>query len=216
MVDDSDPRSSPCPPDQIVNHAASSSIEFSPTDKSLVVMVRDGDEEAAVMLYERYARRIFGLVQSKLGTRLGSMTEPEDIVQSVFKSVFRGMQSGNYDAPPGTTLWNLLAVIAVRKLSNKANHHSAQCRDAGRNVPLDVDTDGVEAAIDQASVEFFELCMQEALELLRPLHRAVLTLRIQGHSIDEIRGLTGRSRRTVERSLQKSRELLAESLLAEE
>ena len=33
----------------------------------------------------------------------GTMTEPEDIVQSVFKSVFRGMQSGNYDAPPGET-----------------------------------------------------------------------------------------------------------------
>ncbi|WP_182869625.1 RNA polymerase sigma factor [Rhodopirellula sp. JC639] len=195
--------------------ASPNPIEFTPTDKSLVVMIRDGDEEAAEALYDRYARRVFGLVRSKLGARLGAMTEPEDIVQSVFKSMFRGMQSGNYDAPPGTTLWNLLAVIAVRKLSNKASHYSAQRRDASRNVPLDAELDGVDDGMDLASAEFFQVCMQEALDLLRPLHRKILSLRIQGHSIDEIRDLTGRSRRTIERSLQKSRELLAESLLDE-
>lgn len=195
-----------CPP-------PSDPLEFTPTDKSLVVMVRGGDEGAAEVLYDRYARRVFGLVRSKLGTRLSAMTEPEDIVQSVFKSMFRGMQSGNYDAPPGTTLWNLLAVIAVRKLSNKASHHAAQRRDSSRNVSLEVETDGLESAIEMASAEFFEICMQEALDMLRPIHRTILSLRIQGHSIDEIRDITGRSRRTVERSLQKSREQLADSLL---
>ena len=190
-----------------------SSIDLSPTDRSLVVMVRDGDEQAANLLYERYARRVLGLVRAKLGARLSTMTEPEDIVQSVFKSVFRGMQSGNYDAPPGETLWNLLAVIAVNKLRNKANHHSAQCRDSSRNIPLDTGEEGLGIAIDQASIEFFEICVRESLELLRPSHREILSMRVQGHSIDEIRELTGRSRRTIERSLQKSRELLAESLL---
>lgn len=179
------------------------------------MLVRDGDEHAAVTLYDRYARRVLGLVQSKLGAQLGSMTEPEDIVQSVFRSVFRGMQSGNYDAPPGKTLWNLLAVIAVSKLAAQANHHSAQCRDSSRNVSLDVASENVPSMIDDSSVEFFEVCMQEALDVLRPLQRQILSLRIQGHSVDEIRDLTGRSRRTVERSLQKSRELLAESLLSE-
>ena len=193
---------------------ASTSVELSPTDRSLVVMVRGGDEEAAHLLYERYARRVLGLVRSKLGQRLSSMTEPEDIVQSVFKSVFRGMQSGNYEAPPGDTLWNLLAVIAVNKLRNKANHHSAQCRDSSRNIPLDPSVDdGLGIAIDQASVEFFEICVRESLEHLRQSHREILSMRVQGHSIDEIREMTGRSRRTIERSLQKSRELLADLLL---
>lgn len=176
-------------------------------------MVREGDEEAAGLLYERYARRVFGLVRSKLGTRLSSVTEPEDIVQSVFRSMFRGMQSGNYDAPPGSTLWNLLAVIAVRKLSNKATHHSAKRRDSSRNVALDAELDGLADALDHASAEFFEVCMRETLDLLRPLHREILSLRIQAYSVDEISGMVGRSRRTVERSLQKSREVLATTLL---
>ena len=178
-------------------------------------MVRDGDEQAAAELYDRYARRVFGLVRAKLGRQLGSMTEPEDIVQSVFRSVFRGMQSGSYDAPPGSTLWNLLAVISVRKLSSRANHFSAQRRDTKRNVSLESDSDGMEVAIEQATAEFFEVCLQEALDMLRPQHREILALRIEGHSIDDIRSITGRSRRTVERSLQQSRAQLAESLLSE-
>ncbi|MCC9600169.1 sigma-70 family RNA polymerase sigma factor [Stieleria sp. JC731] len=185
------------------------------TDRSLVVAVRDGNEHAASILYDRYARRVFGLVRSKLGTKLGVVTEPEDIVQSVFKSVFRGMQSGNYDAPPGATLWNLLAVVAVRKLTNQANHHTRQRRDVSRNVSLDSSSDGLKESIDQASIEFLEICIRESLELLRPIDQEILTLRISGHSIEEIHQKTGRSRRTVERSLQRSREVLAELLLAE-
>jgi len=188
---------------------------LSKTDRSLVVMVREGNEDAAKVLYERYARRVFGLVQARLGSRLAGAMEPDDIVQSVFKSVFRGMASGHYDAPPGSTLWNLLAVIAVNKLNSKAAHFSAQRRDLQRNVPLESTSGDMPADVDQASVEFLEICIRETLELLRPLEREILSLRMQNFSVDEISEATGRSRRTVERSLQKSRQRLSELLLDE-
>ncbi len=180
-----------------------------------MVAVRDGDEQAASLLYERYARRVFGLVRSQLGAKLGKVTEPEDIVQSVFKSVFRGMQSGNYDAPPGSTLWNLLAVIAVRKLTNQANHHTRKRRDVSRNVSLGAAEENLAGAIDQASIEFLGICIRESLEQLRSVDRDILTLRIAGHSVEEIHRKVGRSRRTIERSLQRSREVLAGLLLSE-
>ena len=186
---------------------------LSVTDRSLLKLVRGGDEDAATTLYERYARRVFGLVESQLGDRLRANTEPEDVVQSVFKSMFRGVQAGHYDAPPGTTLWNLLAVIAVHKLRRKAGHHSAQRRDAKRNVPLETIDDGL--ALDQTSIEFLEVSVRETLELLRPLDREILSLRIERYTVDEISIETGRSRRTVERSLQRSRERLASLLLDE-
>ncbi|NND96344.1 MAG: sigma-70 family RNA polymerase sigma factor [Pirellulaceae bacterium] len=186
---------------------------MSPTDRSLVVMVRDGDTEAATILYERYARRVFGLVKSKLGDQLATATEPEDLVQSIFRSVFRGVQSGHYDAPPGTTLWNLMAVIAINKLRNSATHHAAQCRDINRRVSLDGSDEGQSTMIDHASIEFFEVCFRETLELLRPLDREILLLRVQGNSVDEISAATRRSCRTIERRLQKSREKLASLLL---
>lgn len=187
--------------------------ELSHTDRSLLVLVRGGDEDAATTLYERYARRVFGLVEAQLGDRLRASTEPEDVVQSVFKSMFRGVQSGHYDAPPGTTLWNLLAVIAVHKLRRKATHLSAQCRDANRNVSLEA-IDG-RVPFDQSSIESLEISVRETLDLLRPLDREILSLRIQRYTVDEISEKLGRSRRTVERSLQRSRERLASLLLDE-
>jgi RNA polymerase sigma-70 factor (ECF subfamily) len=177
-------------------------------------MVRDGDEDAANTLYERYARRVLGLVEAKLGSRLRRTTEPEDVVQSVFKSIFRGVQSGNYDAPPGSTMWNLFAVIAVNKLRRKAAHQSAQRRDISRRVPLDSVDD--REIIDDKSVEYFEVYVRETLDSLRQLDREIVTLRIQGHAVDEIAQLIGRSRRTVERSLQNSRRRLAGMLLEDE
>lgn len=176
---------------------------LSATDRSLIEMIRAGDQDAASQLYDRYARRVFGLVKSKLGARLAASTEPDDIVQSVFRSVFRGMQAGNYDAPEGATLWNLLAVIAVRKLANRANHFSAQCRDVARNEPIE--NASLPTTMDHASIAFLELCLRETLDELREFDREVLTLRIQNYSVDEISELTGRAKRSIERSLQNSR-----------
>ena len=182
------------------------------TDQSLVARVRAGDEAAATALYERYARRVFGLVKSKLGAHLGRSVEPDDIVQSVFKSIFKGVQSGAYNAPHGSSLWSLLTVIAVHKLSRKAEHHSAQCRDARRQVSLIDESDSSSAAADRESVEFLELCIRESLESLRPRDRNILTLRIQNHTIREISERTGCSLRTIERSLCLSRQHLASLL----
>ena len=186
---------------------------LSTTDRSLVAMVRDGDEDAAGILYQRYAKRVLGLVQSRFGEKLWASTEPEDIVQSVFRSVFKGVQSGNYDAPPGTTLWNLLAVIAVNKLASKYEYYSAKRRDVDRNEPLESGSDKLSLAIDQASVEFFEVCIRETIELLNSREQEVLSLRVQGHSVAEISEMVDRSRRGVERSLQQIRERLASLLL---
>jgi len=195
-----------------LNSPNSNPGDLSPTDRSLVVMVRDGDEDAANVLYERYARRVLGLVEAKLGARLRTTTEPEDVVQSVFKSMFRGVQSGNYDAPPGSTMWNLLAVIAVNKLRRRAVHQSAQRRDIRRLVSIET----VDDVIDESSIEFLQICVRETLGLLRSLDREIVSLRIQGHAVDEISEITGRSRRTVERCLQKSRKQLASLLLEDE
>lgn len=184
---------------------------FSRTDRSLLVLVRGGDEDAAKQLYERYARRVFGLVEAKLGDRMREMTETEDVVQSVFRSMFRGVQSGSYDAPPGATLWSLLAVIAVHKMQRQATHFSAQRRDSNRNLSIESLLEVISS--DEDSVEFLQICVREILESLRPQSREILSLRIQGFTVDEISEKTNRSRRTVERSLQKSRERLASILL---
>jgi len=181
-----------------------------PTDQALLALVRAGDEDAAKQLYEKYARRVFGLVRSKMSDRMRTDTEPEDLVQSVFRSIFRGVCAGSYDAPDGETLWSLVAVIAANKVREKGRQNGAARRDSSRSVPLESAVNEL-ASGDQA-VEMLQLSIRETLELLRETDREILTLRMQGHTVEEVATKTGRARRTVERSLQNSRVRLADLL----
>lgn len=181
------------------------------SDSSLVTLVRNGDENAARELYDRYVHRLQGLVKAKMGSKLRAFVDPEDIVQSVFKSIFRGVKSGLYDAPPGETLWNLLAVVAVNKVSRNGNQQSAMCRDVDRTLGLDESNEPSQP--ESFAAEQLELEIREILETFRPSDREILELRLQLFGIDEISAKTGHAMRTVERSLQKSRQRLASLLL---
>jgi RNA polymerase sigma-70 factor (ECF subfamily) len=183
------------------------------SDQTLVARVREGDELAAAELYERYAARVFGLVRSQMADQLRAHVEPEDVVQSIFKSIFRGMNTGGYDAPPAGTLWQLIAVIAVHKVRRNATRRTAAKRDSRRTESLELSDHSV--ARDRASPEEIEAAIQEAIEDLKPTEQEVVLLRVQGYTVEEIAERTGRSRRTVERQLQRARELLADMLLTD-
>ena len=58
---------------------------------------RDGDEAAATEIFERYVNRLCGLARTQLSQRMQRRVEPEDIVQSAYRSFFRG--------PESTTRW---------------------------------------------------------------------------------------------------------------
>lgn len=192
----------------------SGSGRLTPTDHSLAKRVKNGDQEAAHVLYQRYARRVFGLVDSKLGAKLRTTTDAEDVVQSVFRSMFRGVQTGTYGVEPGSTLWNLLAVISLTKLRRRAHHQTAQRRDVDRLVSLQTVCDG--EAIDVSTDEFLEICVRETMQKLRPVDRQILLLRIQGFTVTEISEQTAYSCRTIERRLRTSRKHLASLLLEDE
>jgi RNA polymerase sigma factor (sigma-70 family) len=55
---------------------------------------------------------------------------------------------------------------------------------------------------------FLKLAADEALAQLPPLQRQIVDLRMEGYQVHEIAKLTGRSLRTVERTLQHCRQQL--------
>ncbi len=183
-------------------------VTAEPSDQSLIAKIREGDDIAAEGLYRKYSDRIMGLVQSQMGELLRSVTEPEDIVQSVFKSVFRGVLSGAYEAPEGQTIWQLLAVISVNKVRRKARSQLAERRDVRRTSSLDNES---EAGLSLDNQEI-ELSVKEALQKLDPLDQIVVQYRLEGHTVEDIAAKTERSRRTIERSLQRIRDQLTEML----
>lgn len=194
-----------------MNSSDSGAGRLTSTDHSLALRVKDGDQDAAHVLYKRYVQRVFGLVDSKLGAKLRATTDAEDIVQSVFRSMFRGVQAGNYEVEPGSTLWNLLAVISLTKLRRRAHHQTAQRRDVDRLVSLQTVADG--EAMDMSTDEFLEICVRETMQKLRPSDRKILSLRIQGFTLTEISEQTSLSCRTIARRLRTSRKHLASLLL---
>ncbi|RPI88679.1 MAG: sigma-70 family RNA polymerase sigma factor [Planctomycetaceae bacterium] len=184
---------------------------LSSTDRSLLLRIRGGDEQAAVDLYERYAQRILGLVRNQMASHLRARHEPEDIVQSVFKSIFRGIQSGVYSAPGSGSLWSLISVVAVHKVRKTATRQAASRRDDRRTTSLDGVDDSQLLATH--SPEMYELMIREILESLADPERQVVVLRLQGFTVEEVSDRVSLSRRSVERLLCSARKKLADLLL---
>src|SRR5215218_1826604 len=86
------------------------------SDRSLLARYRSGSQDAATQLYLRYVARLLRLVDGRLGSDLATRLDPEDVVQSVFRSFFRGVDQGFYDVPDGEELWGLFLVMALNKV----------------------------------------------------------------------------------------------------
>ncbi len=183
------------------------------SDRSLLQGIRHGDQDAASVLYHRYAHRLRALVQAKRSLDLASRVDHEDIVQSVFKSFFRGVSRGSYDVPAGEELWHLFMVITLNKVRAKGVFHRA----AKRDVRLTVGDDGLDGSSgglksDHDAYLLLRLAVEEALDRLPPQHKHVTQLRMEGDDVAEIARKTGRSKRSVERILQECREKLSHLL----
>ncbi len=180
-----------------------------PPEEVLVRRLRGGDENAASQLYDRYSRRLMSMIGKKMCSRMRRSTEPEDVVQSVLRSVFMGVRSGHYEAPAGSTLWNLMAIIAMRKLQKRYREMNQPSKGGDRRLDETIDWDEV---IDGQSLEVLEEGIREFLEPLRPAEKEIVTLRLHQYSVEEISQRIGRSRRSIERILQRCRSQLSAQL----
>jgi RNA polymerase sigma-70 factor, ECF subfamily len=185
------------------------------SDHSLLKLYREGNQEAALELYQRYSHRLRALARAQLSAGLAGHVDVDDIVQSVFGSFFRGVNGSLYDVPLGEELWKLLLVIALHKIRNQGSYHQAQKRDIGRTVPVDQIDTAAKSADDSAARAFLQMVVEEALSQLSPNHRQMVELRMEGFSVEEIAAKTNRAKRTVERLLQQARAKLGD-LLADE
>jgi RNA polymerase sigma-70 factor (ECF subfamily) len=181
------------------------------SDGSLLRRFRDGDQDAATQIYLRYAQRLWALARANCANDLAWRLDADDIVQSVFRSFFRGASSGGYDVASGEDLWRLLLVIALNKIRAQGAFHRAAKRDIRRTV-------GDEALQQCPQPEHhgegeahatLVLVVREALDHLPEVTRQIVQLRIDGHEVADIARQTGRSKRTVERNLQEFRKHLA-------
>jgi len=157
---------------------------------------------------ERYTQRLLGLARQKLPKQLQRRVDPEDVVQSVYRSFFQRLQDGRFRFDDSQDLWRLLAAMTFRKACNARKFHQRDRRDARRDQPIerpeaDASSAGkLELAEPrEKDIELLWDSLDELLQGLPEICRDIVVLRLEGYSIEETAQKVQRSRRTVLRVL---------------
>src|SRR5260221_12347945 len=98
----------------------------------LVERWRQGDQAAAKELFELYVARLVAVVGDRLSSRFVRLVDPDDVVQSAFRSFFVGARDGRFDFERDGDLWRLLVAVALNKLRMSVRRYSTQKRAANR------------------------------------------------------------------------------------
>jgi RNA polymerase sigma-70 factor (ECF subfamily) len=173
----------------------------------LMARLRSGDADAARAVFDRFARRLVALAASRLPPALAPKVDPEDVVQSVFRSFFLRHRDARLAPESWDRLWILLTVLTVRKCGHQVEYFRASRRDLRREAfprpASDSAPDWDAAAPDPTPLEAALLAetLQQVLDDLRPDQRPIVLLRLQGYTHREISEQVSRTERTVERVL---------------
>lgn len=170
--------------------------------------LRQGD--AVALLFQRYSARLIALARHRLDGRLREKVDPEDVLQSVFRSFCRRLAEGQWDIADENGLWHLLVRITIRKCNRQLEHFLAARRDVRR----EADAAEVEQPdIDPEPTPFEAAMLADLTETVlnrlgSEVKRRVFELSLQGYSVMEISQQTGYYERGVERVRAEVRALL--------
>ncbi len=185
--------------------------------EQVIEQLRRGEEAGANEVYHRFARRVYGLAHARLEGAMRNKVDPEDVVQSAFRSFFCLAREGDperFDVRNWDGLWAVLVVIAVRKCRRQWRLFHAAGRDVRREqarqpAPDDSSSNPALEAVDREPLPEEAAALGDLVERLLgslvPRDRAILEQRLQGHGIEEIVAATGRSERAVYRVLAEAR-----------
>jgi RNA polymerase sigma-70 factor (ECF subfamily) len=180
--------------------------------QELVERWRTGDQDAARLLFDRYVDRLAALARARIGQRLAARVDPEDIVQSVFRTFFGRLREGQYSIADQDDLCKLLMRITVHKTLRQVEFQFAARRDPGHETPQGDDSQ--QRLMDllshtpspEATVTFLDE-LEHFLNELRPQEREILEMRFQGLDNEAVATRLGVSDRKVRRVVERIRGL---------
>jgi RNA polymerase sigma-70 factor (ECF subfamily) len=188
-------------------------------EDDLIERCRRGDQDAARELFDSYVVRLLPLARRRISQRLASRVDPEDIVQSVFRTFFARLKDDKFEITDQDDLFRLLMRITVHKTLRQIAHHRA----AKRNPALELGhTDDAHEQLMQlltteptpeATVTFLDT-LENFMGLLPATDREILELRMQGFSTEEIAQKLGSYDRKIRRVLERIRDVAEHEGLA--
>ncbi len=111
--------------------------------QEIVDAIRAGDRSAFDALFNRVGGKVYVYIFNKLGDRLRTVVEPEDVLQDVYATAFSSFDDFVSRGSGSTARW--LIGIARNRIRHLYGHHfDHQKRDPRREVPLDGGTSATE------------------------------------------------------------------------
>jgi DNA-directed RNA polymerase specialized sigma24 family protein len=174
--------------------------------------LKQGDQAAAMGLWESYFRRLVGLARARLRDAPRRVADEEDVALSAFDSFCRGARMGRFPRLDDRhDLWQILVLITVRKAIDLRNYEGRRSRGMGRVQSLtDLTREGLEAiGGDEPTPELAAQLAEEYQRLMGqlgdPSLQSVATFKLEGYTNDEIAARLGCVTSTVERKLARIR-----------
>jgi RNA polymerase sigma-70 factor (ECF subfamily) len=152
------------------------------------------------------------LAKRRIGQRMTSRVDPEDVVQSAYRTFFTRVKNDEFSFHEQDDLFKLLVRLTVHKALRQIAYHRA----AKRNPELEaLQSSNPQEFLQQISAESATPDMEVALldefeqfmGQLQPLDRDVLQLKLQGYSTVEIAEKLGSYDRKIRRVLERIQEL---------
>jgi DNA-directed RNA polymerase specialized sigma24 family protein len=174
--------------------------------------LKQGDQSAALGLWDAYFRRLVGLARSRLRNTPRLIADEEDVALSAFDSFCRGARAGRFPRlDDRNDLWQILVLITVRKAIDLRKYEGRASRGMGKVQSLtELTREGLEAIGREEPTP--ELAAQLAEEYQRLIERlsdstlqSVATWKLEGYTNDEIAARLGCVTSTVERKLARIR-----------
>ena len=161
------------------------------------------------VVIQSYLPKLIRLAARKLESSKNSLVEPEDVVSSVFRTVFRRLKSGKLELDDDDSIWNVLVTVLVRRLQNKIRHENAAKRSINKTVELEEFLTLVFSRDpDPQDAVHFNQIIEDVCKHLNPESRNVFELKIAGYNNFEIADKLNISPRTVGRRIALIRDIL--------
>jgi DNA-directed RNA polymerase specialized sigma24 family protein len=185
-----------------------------------------GDEDAARLLWQRYYRELVELARARLGQTPRRIADEEDVALSVLRCLCDGAARGQFaELVNRGELWQLLAAVTGRKVIDQQRRLTQQKRGGGRvrgdSVVHGNDDDRSSVGFDQfggeaATPEVLAIAAEEFQRLMVLLDddrlRQIAECKLEGYTNEEIGQRLGLACRSIERKLQRIRQIWATEL----
>ncbi len=168
-----------------------------------IVRLADGDSRAVEMIFEKYFNRLIKLALRKMHGLNTVPYSPEDVVNSVVRSLWNGVQNNKIEILTEDNLWGCLYQITTRKVC--AERRRAFSKKRGENKMV-ISGDQINQETEDnlfSSIVGKEPSPEMALEMAEgadellllfdnlPTHKQLIVLKLQGFSNHEIANQLG-------------------------